>query len=76
MQRVTQKMVDYAISRLAEKTKIKLQTNNCSGYTQLGFARENGGISMIDATYGDSKRDLYYQIQFCLQIIEEMEKNV
>lgn len=74
MQQITKSMVENAIMRLANLTNLKLQTNDCYGYTQLGFARENGGISMIHATYGDSKRDLYYQIQFCLQVLEEMSK--
>jgi len=71
--RVTQKALDFAIERLAESSGLNIRTNNCYGYSQLGIGLEHGGIDSIEATFGDSKKDLYYQIQFYLQM-KSMER--
>ena len=69
--RVTQKMLDFAIERLQTHTKCKITTNDCYGYSQLAIELESGGIEMFDASHGDSKKDLYYQIQFCLDFLRK-----
>lgn len=64
--RITQAQLDRAIERLVSESDIEIQTNNCYGYYQL--MTKDGHA--LDATYGDSKKDLYYQIQFYLQMEE------
>ena len=62
--RITQKALDNAIDRLVESSGIDIRTNDCYGYSQL---MTNDGYN-IDATLGDTKKDLYYQIQFYLNM--------
>lgn len=72
--RITQSQLDKAIERLAEVTGLPITTYNAYGYSQLAVKVEGGGISMFSATYGDSKKDLYYQIEFALDVLGKMRK--
>lgn len=76
MQRITQTQLDNAIKRLAKEAGINLTPYNAYGYYQLGFSRDNGCMSVIYATQGDSKKELYYQIDFCLSVLNEMRNNI
>jgi len=70
--RITTKDLEYAVKRLSEKTKLPLVLNFDSGYQ---LAQKSGdGLSFFQATLTDSKKDLYYQIQFCLEIQTAIEK--
>lgn len=64
--KITQSVLDNAIKRLVDESGVDVQSNDCYGYSQLmtkdGYA--------LEATHGDSKKDLYYQIQFYLQMKE------
>ena len=64
--RITQAQLDFAIERLVNESGVDIQSNDCYGYYQL---MTNDGHA-LEATYGDSKKDLYYQIQFYLQMEE------
>jgi hypothetical protein len=64
MAAVTQSMLDHAIDRLVEVSKVTISNNDCYGYYQL---RSKNG-SDIHATLGDTKKDLYYQISFYLEM--------
>lgn len=64
--KITQSVLDNAIKRLVDESGVDIQNNDCYGYFQL---MTNDGHA-LDATYGDSKKDLYYQIQFYLQMEE------
>ena len=64
--KITQSVLDNAINRLVDESGVDIQNNNCYGYYQL---MTKDGHS-LDATLGDSKKDLYYQIQFYLQMEE------
>ena len=70
MSTVTQSMLDNAIDRLVEVSKVTISNNDCYGYYQL---RSDKGQD-IHATLGDTKKDLYYQIQFYLQM-KSLESN-
>jgi len=64
--KITQSVLDNAIKRLVDESGIDIRSNDCYGYSQL---MTNDG-HQLDATLGDSKKDLYYQIQFYLQMEE------
>tara|TARA_R110000824_G_C15129574_1_gene668875 strand:- start:738 stop:947 length:210 start_codon:yes stop_codon:yes gene_type:complete len=64
-------MLDGALERLARTSKVSIKSNNCYGYSQLMTA---DGYS-LDATLGDTKKDLYYQIQFYLNM-KDAEKRL
>lgn len=64
--RISQSQLDFAIERLVSESGLEIQNNDCYGYYQL--MTKDGHA--IESTYGDSKKDLYYQIQFYLQIQE------
>ena len=70
MTRITQSMLDHAVDRLVEVSKVTISNNDCYGYYQL---RSKDGQD-IHATLGDTKKDLYYQIQFYLQM-KSLERN-
>lgn len=70
-ERITQSELDHAIERLNEESGVKINPYNCYGYSQL--MTDDGHA--IEASYGDSKKDLYYQIQFYLQIQEAKRRN-
>ena len=63
--KITQTMLNRAIERLVEESKTTIESYNCYGYSQL---RSHTTGSVIESTLGDSKKDLYYQIQFYLQM--------
>jgi len=65
--RITQKMLDRAIDRLVIESKTGIEAYNCYGYSQL---RSLTTQSVIESTLGDTKKDLFYQIQFYLQMKE------
>ena len=69
--RITQNMLDGALERLVRTSKVSIKTNDCYGYSQLMTA---DGYS-LDATLGDTKKDLYYQIQFYLDM-KDAEKRL
>jgi hypothetical protein len=69
--RITQNMLDGALERLVRTSKVSIKTNDCYGYSQL---RTADGYDLT-ATYGDTKKDLYYQIQFYLDM-KEAEKRL
>ena len=64
--RITQNMLDGALERLVRTSKVSIKTNDCYGYSQLMTADGHG----LNATLGDTKKDLYYQIQFYLDMKE------
>jgi hypothetical protein len=75
MRRITERDVAFAIERLRKKTGLPLVRNDAYGYSQLAVSvGEHGAISNVNATLGNTKKDLYYQIQFCLEIINAIEK--
>ena len=69
--RITQNMLDGALERLARTSKVSIKTNDCYGYSQL---MTSDGYSLY-STQGDTKKDLYYQIQFYLDM-KEAEKRL
>ena len=64
--RITQNMLDGALERLARTSKVSIKSNDCYGYSQLMTADGHS----LNATLGDTKKDLYYQIQFYLDMKE------
>ena len=64
MTRVTQKDLDRAIEELCTVSKLDMKPYNCYGYSQL---RQEDG-SVIESTLGCTKKELYYQIQFFIQM--------
>tara|TARA_R110000751_G_scaffold181504_1_gene288198 strand:- start:177 stop:449 length:273 start_codon:yes stop_codon:yes gene_type:complete len=60
-------MLDNALERLVRTSKVYIKTNDCYGYYQL---RNKNGQD-IHATLGDTKKDLYYQIMFYLEMKEQ-----
>ena len=69
MTRVTQKDLDRAIEKLCTVSKLDTKPYNCYGYSQL---RQEDG-SVIESTLGCTKKELYYQIQFFVQMTLRME---
>jgi hypothetical protein len=77
MRRITEKDLTFAIERLRAKTGLPFVRNDAYGYSQLAVSvGEHGAISNVNATLGNTKKDLYYQIQFCLEILSEMERRL
>ena len=70
--RITQAMLDAAIERLNETTQRQFRQNDAYGYSQLAISLPNStGISSI--SNGNTKKELYYQIHFALDVLEKME---
>ncbi len=68
--RVSQSMLDAAIKRLNESSKCRYIPNDCYGYAQLAVQMPNSsGISNM--SLGNTKSELYYQIQFLLDWISK-----
>ena len=64
MSQIKQTDLDRAIEDLCTESKLVMEPYNCYGYYQL---RQNDG-SVIEASLGCTKKELYYQIQFYLQM--------
>lgn len=64
MRRITQKDLDMAIDQLRSVTNLDIKPYNCYGYSQLRL--EDG--SVIESTLGCTKKELFYQIQFLMQV--------
>jgi hypothetical protein len=70
--RITQAMLDSAIERLNETTKRQFVQNDAYGYSQLAISLPNStGISTM--SLGNTKKELYYQIHFALEVLSKME---
>jgi hypothetical protein len=69
MSQIKQTDLDRAIENLCTESKLDMEPYNCYGYYQL---RQNDG-SVIEASLGCTKKELYYQIQFYLQM-KRLEK--
>ena len=54
------------LEKFLRTSKVSIKTNDCYGYSQLMTADGHG----LNATLGDTKKDLYYQIQFYLDMKE------
>jgi len=63
--KITQRMLDLKIEELQKLSKCKIITNNPYSYFQLAI-KLNHGISMFGSTLGNTKKDLFYQIQFLI----------
>ncbi len=71
--RITQSMLDQAIERLNEVSKIHIVSNDSYGYAQLAFRLPNStGISNL--SLGNTKAELYYQITFLLDWLSAESK--
>ena len=64
MRRITQKDLDRAIEELRSVTNLDIKPYNCYGYSQLRV--EDG--SVIESTLGCTKKELFYQIRFLIQV--------
>ena len=73
MERITDRMLDFQLERLNDQTKCRYQIGRSYGYYHLERASmECTGIDSV--SLGNTKRELYYQIQTHLKI-QEAEKN-
>lgn len=64
MTRITQHDLDRAIEELCTISQLDMKPYNCYGYSQL---KQNDG-SVVESTLGCTKKELYYQIQFYIQM--------
>ena len=69
-------MLNGAIERLNDITKCQYIPNDCYGYSQLAMKlpETSGAISSIYAAQGCTKKELYYQIHFYLDLIGKESK--
>jgi len=73
MERITDRMLHFSLERLNDDTKCRYQIGRSYGYYHLERASmECSGIDSV--SMGNTKRELYYQIQTHLKI-KEAEKN-
>ena len=73
MERITDRMLRFSLERLNDQTKCRYQIGRSYGYYHLERASmECTGIDSV--SMGNTKRELYYQIQTHLKI-QEAEKN-
>ena len=68
-ERITQSMLDSAIKNLNAVTKSMYVSNDCYGWSQLAAKSMNSGGGIHGLSHGNSKKELYYQIQFYLDIM-------
>lgn len=68
--RITQTQLDKAIELLVSSSGVAIEKNDCYGYYQL-MTKDGHAIT---ATEGDSRKDLFYQIQFYLQMQSEKRR--
>ncbi len=67
-ERITDSDLERALKRLNDVSKVNYEFNNAYGYSQLAHTLPNsGGISTV--SNGNTKKELYYQIQFALDIL-------
>ena len=70
--RITESMLSHAIDRLNNATNNHYTQNNAYGYSQLAIKLPNTtGIS--NRSLGNTKKELYYQIQFALDILSDLK---
>ena len=63
MTKITQFMLDNALEQLVKTSKVFIKINECYGYYQL-TTKDNKNINSSRRT----KKDLYFQIQFYLDM--------
>jgi len=67
-ERITDSDLERALKRLNDVSKVNYEFNNAYGYSQLAHTLPSeGGISTV--SNGNTKKELYYQIQFALDIL-------
>ncbi len=69
LNRFSPKDIERAIENLNKVSKVKYQSNGAYGYTQLAVSIPNSSGCISTMSNGNTKKELYYQIQFVLDWI-------
>ena len=73
-ERITDSDLQGALDRLNEVSKVNYVQNGAYGYSQLAHTLPSqGGISTV--SNGNTKKELYYQIQFALDILHNEKES-
>jgi len=64
-------MLDHAIESLNSHSKCEYVTNDAYGYSQLAVHEPNSVGCISNMSLGNTKKELYYQIQFALDWIRK-----